>query len=189
VTAGAAASRYARALFDVVLKEGQDAGNDASVEKVQGEVQELADLFAQEPLAHVFGNPAIPASKKKALAAALIARAGQVTPPLAKLLLILAEKDRLTLLPAIARAYAERVMDHLKIVQGEVTTAVPLTPEKLRVLEEGLAKATGRKVVLATRVDPSIIGGVVTRLGSTVYDGSVTTQLQKLKQTLVEAGQ
>jgi F-type H+-transporting ATPase subunit delta len=189
VTAGGAARRYARALFDVVLTEGQDAGNGASVERVQAELQQFADLFTREPLAHVLRNPAIPASKKKAVTAALIARAGQVTPPLAKLLLILAEKDRLTLLPGIARAYAERVMDYLKIVRGEVTTAVPLTPEKLRVLEQGLAKATGRKVVLATRVDPSIIGGVVTRLGSTVYDGSVTTQLQKLKQTLVEAGQ
>ena len=51
-------------------------------------------------------------------------------------------------------------MDHLKIVRGEVTTAVPLPPEKLRALEQGLAKATGRKVVLEASVDPSIIGGV-----------------------------
>ena len=185
MTAGAAATRYARALFDVVLKEG----NDAAVEKVQGELQQFADLFANDQLAHVLGNPAIPVSKKKALATALVARAGQISAPLAKLIVILAEKDRLTLLPGMARAYADRVMDHLKILRGEVTTATPLAPEKLRVLEQGLAQATGRKVVLEARVDPSIIGGVVTRLGSTVYDGSVTTQLQKMKQALVEAGQ
>ena len=189
MTAGAAASRYAHALFDVVLKEGKDAGNDAAVEKVQAELQQFADLFAHEALAQVLGNPAIPVSKKKALATALIDRAGPITPPLAKLLLILAEKDRLTLLPGIARAYVARVMDHLKIVRGDVTTAVPLTPETLRVLEEGLAKATGRTVVLEARVDPSIIGGVVTRLGSMVYDGSITTQLQRMKQALVDAGQ
>jgi F-type H+-transporting ATPase subunit delta len=183
VTAGAAASRYARALFDVVLKEDKD------VEKVQAELQQFADLFAGQQLAQILGNPGIPASKKKALATAFIDRAGQVTPPLAKLILVLAEKDRLTLLPGIAGAYGERVMDHLKIVRGDVTTAVPLAPEKLRLLEQGLAKATGRKVVLEARVDPSIIGGVVTRLGSTVYDGSVTTQLQKMKQSLIEAGQ
>jgi F-type H+-transporting ATPase subunit delta len=105
------------------------------------------------------------------------------------LIVILAEKDRLTLLPSIARTYVDRVMDHLKIVRGEVTTAMPLAPEKLRAIEAGLAKATGRKVVLEARVDPSIIGGAVTRLGSTVYDGSVTTQLQKMKQSLIEAGQ
>jgi F-type H+-transporting ATPase subunit delta len=185
MTAGAAASRYARALFDVVLKEN----GDAAVEKVQAEVQQFADLFAHEGLAQVLGNPGIPVSKKTALTKALIDRAGGVTQPLAKLLLILAEKDRLTLLPGISRVYVERVMEHLKIVRGDVTTAVPLTPEALRTLEQGLAKATGRKVVLAARVDPSIIGGVVTRLGSTVYDGSVTTQLQKMKQALIEAGQ
>ena len=183
MTAGSAAGRYARALFDVVLKEGGD------VEKAQGEVQGFAELFANEALAQVLGNPAIPVSKKKALATALVARAGEVSAPLAKLIVILAEKDRLTLLPGIARAYVERVMDHLKIVRGEVTTAVPLAPAMLRVLEEGLAKATGRTVMLAARVDPAIIGGVVTRLGSTVYDGSITTQLRKMKQSLIEAGQ
>ena len=185
MTAGAAASRYARALFDVVLKEGQDA----AVERVQSELQQFADLFGREQLAHILGNPGVPASKKKALAQALIDRAGQVTPPLAKLIVILAEKDRLTLLPGIARAYVERVMDHLKIVRGEVTTAIPLTAETLRALEQGLATATGRKVMLSARVDPSIVGGVVTRLGSIVYDGSITTQLQKMKQALIEAGQ
>jgi len=183
VTAGAAATRYARALFDVLLKEGKD------IEKVQAELQQFAELFAGQQLAQVLGNPGIPASKKKALATALIDRAGQITAPVAKLILVLAEKARLTLLPGIARAYDERVMDHLMIVRGDVTTAVPLAPEKLRLLEEGLAKATGRKVVLQSHVDPSIIGGVVTRLGSTVYDGSVTTQLQKMKQSLIEAGQ
>ncbi len=183
MTAGAAASRYARALFDVLVKEGKD------VEKVQAELQQFAELFAGPQLAQILGNPGIPASKKKALATALIYRAGEISPPVAKLILVLAEKDRLTLLAGIARSYGERVMDHLKIVRGDVTTAVPLAPEKLRLLEAGLAKATGRKVILESRVDPSIIGGVVTRLGSTVYDGSVTTQLQKMKQSLIEAGQ
>jgi F-type H+-transporting ATPase subunit delta len=183
VTPGAAAGRYARALFDVVLKEG----DDAAVEAAQGQLVEFASLFGSEQLAQVLGNPGIPVSKKKALATALIERAGRVAPPLAKLILVLAEKDRLTLLPGIARAYTDRVMGHLKIVRGEVTTAAPLTSDRLRLLEEGLAKATGRKVVLEARVDPSIIGGVVARLGSTVYDGSVTTQLQKMKQALVES--
>jgi F-type H+-transporting ATPase subunit delta len=185
VTAGAASGRYARALFDVVLREG----NDAAVEQIQGELQQFTELFAHGQLAQVLGNPGIPVSKKKALANALIARMGPVSAPLAKLIVILAEKDRLTLLPGIARAYGNRVMDHLKIVRGDVTTAVPLSPDKLRALEQGLAQASGRKVVLESRVDPSIIGGVITRLGSTVYDGSVTTQLQKMKQSLIEAGQ
>ena len=181
MTAGAAAGRYARALFDVVLKEGGD------VEKAQADFQQFVDLFAQHPvLATTLGNPAIPASKKQAVAKALIERAGPISPVVGKMILLLAERDRMMLLPEIARNYRERVMDHQKIIRGQVTTAIALPPDKLRALEQGLQAATGRKVVLETKVDPSIIGGVITRLGSTVYDGSVTTQLQKMKQALIE---
>lgn len=184
MTSGAAAGRYARALFDVAIKERAD------VEKVQSDLQQFVDLFAQHPsLAHTLGNPAIPASKKKAVAQALIERAGGLSPMVAKLMLLLAERDRLALLPDIARIYGERVMDHLNVIRAEVTTAVELAPDRLLALEHGLQQATGRKVVLESKVDPSIIGGVITRLGSTVYDGSVTTQLQKLKQSLVDANQ
>ena len=70
-----------------------------------------------------------------------------------------------------------------------MTTAVALDAQKLRLLEQGLEKATGRKVILESRVDPAIIGGVITRLGSTVYDGSVTTQLSRMKDALIEGGQ
>ncbi|HYT67122.1 MAG TPA: ATP synthase F1 subunit delta [Vicinamibacterales bacterium] len=184
MTSGAAAGRYARALFDVVLKENGD------LEKVQADFQQFVALFAQHPvLASTLGNPAIPASKKKAVARALVDRAGTISPVVGKLILLLAERDRLMLLPDIARTYRERLMDHQKVLRGEVTTAVALAPEKLRSLEQGLQQATGRKVMLESKVDSAIIGGVVTRLGSTVYDGSVTTQLQKMKQSLIEAGQ
>jgi F-type H+-transporting ATPase subunit delta len=184
VTSGAAAGRYARALFDVVMKEG---GNP---EQVQADFQQFVDVFAQHPsLASTLGNPAIPASKKHGVAKALVERAGAISPVVAKIILMLAERDRLMLLPEIARRYRERLMDHQKIIRGEVTTAVALPSEKLRALEQGLQQATGHKVVLESTVDPSIIGGVITRLGSTVYDGSVTTQLQKMKQSLIEAGQ
>jgi F-type H+-transporting ATPase subunit delta len=183
VTGSAAAARYARALFDVLLKE-----SPASVEKVQADLQEFANLLTENAqLAGVLGNPAIPASKKRAVAQDLLHHATMPSPA-AKLILLLAEKDRLMLLPAVAKAYRERLMDHLKIVRGEVITAMPIPDDKLRAIEQGLARATGRKVVLEAKVDPSIIGGVVTRLGSTVYDGSVTTQLQKMKQALIDAG-
>ena len=185
MTSGAAASRYARALFDVLVKESA-----ANIEKAQTELQQFSDLYGQNPgLAVALGNPAIPASKKVAVVKAILEKAGAVTPAVGKLFLLLAERDRLVLLPELARAYRERVMDYQQVVRGDVTTAVALPPEKLRAIEQGLQRATGRKVVLESKVDPSIIGGVVTRLGSTVYDGSVTTQLQKMKQALVEAGQ
>jgi F-type H+-transporting ATPase subunit delta len=184
VTSGAAASRYARALFDVTLKEGGD------VEKVLGELEQFTALIrGHESLAHVIGNPAIPVTKKVALVKALLDRVGALSPTVLKLIVLLAERDRMVLLPDVVRTYRERLMDHQKIVRGEVTTAIALAPDRLRALEQGLQQATGRKVVLESRVDASIIGGVITRLGSTIYDGSVTTQLEKMKQALVEAGQ
>jgi F-type H+-transporting ATPase subunit delta len=184
VTSGAAAGRYARALFDVAVKERAD------VEKAQADLQQFVDLFAAHPaLAHTLSNPAIPAAKKKGVAQALVDRSTGLSPIVAKLVLMLAERDRLALLPDIARIYGERVMDHLNVIRGEVTTAMPMAPETLRALEQGLQRATGRKVVLTSKLDPAIIGGVITRLGSTVYDGSVTTQLAKMKQALVEANQ
>lgn len=185
MTSGAAAGRYARALFDVMLKE-----QPAALDDVLAQLQDLSALFTgNAALAAVMGNPAVPVARKVALTQALLDRAGAITAPLAKTLLMLAERDRLMILPDVLRLYRERLMDHQKVIRGEVTTATALSTEKLRALEQGLARATGRTVVLESKVDPGIIGGVVTRLGSTVYDGSVTTQLQKMKQSLIEAGQ
>jgi len=184
VTSGAAAARYARALFDVTLKEGGD------VEKVERDLDQFATLFREHPvLAQTLGNPAIPASKKVAVVRALLDRSGAFVPTVSKVIVLLAERDRLALLPDVLRTYRDRLMDHQKIIRGDVTTAVALAPEKVRALEQGLQQATGRKVVLQSKIDPAIIGGVITRLGSTVYDGSVTTQLQKMKEALVESGQ
>jgi F-type H+-transporting ATPase subunit delta len=183
MTSRAAAARYARALFDVVRVEG-------SVEQALGEIGQFADLVStNDQLAGVFANPAIPAARKRAVVEALLARADGMSAPVRKLILLLADRDRLVLLPEVAAAYRDRLMQHQNIVRGEVTTAVALSADDVASLERSLATATGRRVVLTARVDPGIIGGAVTRLGSTVYDGSVTTQLQKLKEALVEAGQ
>lgn len=183
MTSGAAAGRYARALFDVVVAE-----SPAKLDAAQGDLQSFADLFTHnEALSAVTTNPAIPVAKKAALAKALVDRAGAVTPAVGKLMVLLGSRDRLMVLPEIARAFRARVMDYQKIIRGDVTTATPLPEDKLKALETGLQRATGRTVLLESRVDPSIIGGVITRLGSTVYDGSVTTQLEKMKRALIDA--
>ena len=185
MTSGAAAGRYARALFDVMQKE-----QPAALDAVLTQLQDLSALFADGgALAGVMGNPAVAVAKKVAITKALLDRAGAIAPPLAKTLLMLAERDRLMILPDVLRLYRDRLMDYQKVIRGEVTTASTISTEKLRALEQGLARATGRTVILESKVDPAIIGGVVTRLGSTVYDGSVTTQLAKMKQALVDAGQ
>ena len=183
MTARAAARRYARALFDVALKE-------SDIERVNTDLEQFARLIAEhEGLSHTLTSPAVPAAKKRAVVQALLERAGGLPPVLVKFLLLLADRDRLTLLPDVAASYRERLLDHHKIVRGEVITAMPLPAERLEALEQRLGQATGRTVVLDARVDPSIIGGVITRIGSTVYDGSITTQLQKMKETLTESVQ
>lgn len=181
MTARAVATRYARALFDVTLKEGD-------LEQVGRDLAGFSELIASnETLARALTNPAIPVQKKRAVVKELTARAETLSPIVSKLLVLLADRDRLALLPEIVRAYETRVMDHALVVRAELVTAIALPSERLQALEQGLARATGRRVQMDSRIDPSILGGAIARVGSTVYDGSVTTQLARLKQQLMEA--
>lgn len=180
MTSRTAARRYARALFDVASKERADFST------IEQELGGFVDLIGRHaPLEQVLLNPAVPAPRKRAAVAELTARAGS-TPIVAKLLALLAERDRLALLGDLIAAYRERLLAHRNVVRAEVTTAVPLAADRVHAIEQGLARATGRAVALETRVDPAIVGGVVARIGSTVYDASVTRQLEKMKQKLVE---
>lgn len=181
MTSRAAAVRYARALFDVTRQENLD------VEGLDRDLAEFSELVTgNEALHRVLSNPAIPPSRKRAAVDELL-KLVSFAPPLARLLQLLADRDRLVLLPDLSQAFRERVMDFQQVVRAQVTTAVPLPPDKVSALQQGIAHATGRKVHLESSVDPSLIGGAVTRIGSTVYDGSVTTQLMKLKERLTEA--
>jgi F-type H+-transporting ATPase subunit delta len=173
----ASAARYARALFDVALKESDPV-------QIEREFASFAGLMASNAeLAAALTNPAVPATAKRHIAEALATRLN-AAPPVRKLLLLLADRDRLGIVPDLLAIYRERLMDHQQIVSAEVTTAAPLTPERVSQIEQKLASLTGRKVNMKTSVDPAIIGGVVTRIGSTVYDGSIAAQLAKLKEKL-----
>jgi F-type H+-transporting ATPase subunit delta len=181
MTSRAAATRYARALFDVAKVDGSD------LDTVARELSDAAAFISgNEALSRVLANPAIPAARKRAVVEQLLA-INPVTPVLSRVLLLLAERDRLALLPDVAAGFESRLMDHYQVVRAEVTTATALPADRVEALERGLAQVTGRRVQLAVRIDPDIVGGAVARIGSTVYDGSVVTQLQKLKQQLIEA--
>ena len=173
-----AATRYARALLDVAVKETAD------LDQVERELASIVDLFAQHKLlSQVLLNPVVPVPRKRAAMDALTAR-GQLLPMVAKLLGLLAERDRLVLLPDLLAAYRDRLLDYRQVVRAEVTTTTPLSPERAKSIEMSLARLTGRTVALSTKVDPAIIGGVVTRIGSTVYDASVTRHLQRMREKL-----
>ena len=178
MTTNTAANRYARALLDVATTEKVD------VDQIERELAFFVDLFDQHAaLAHVFLNPVVPALRKRAAMDALTTRAVAL-PILAKLLGLLAERDRLVLMPSLLAAYRDRLLDYRKVVRAEVTTVMPLTPEHAKRIEASLARVTGRSVTLSTKVDPAIIGGVVTRVGSTVYDASVARHLERMKEKL-----
>jgi len=180
MTSRSAATRYARALFDVALAERQD------VAALDRELSGVAALVAgNEGLQRALSHPAIPAARKHAVLEQLLSLS-PVNPILSRVLLLLADRDRLALIPDLAEAYRSRLMDHQQVVRAQVTTAVALPDDRVAGLRQGLATATGRQVQLQIDVDPSILGGAVARIGSTVYDGSITTQLEKLKQRLVE---
>lgn len=173
-----AAIRYARALLDVAVREHAD------LEQIERELTEFAELFKQYPLLEkVLLNPAVPVPRKRAAVADLLARAN-FSPIVSKLLALLADRDRLVLVPDLLKAYSDRLLDHRGVVRAEVTTAAPIDSGRTDAIQRGLAALTGRTVSMSTKVDPTIIGGMVARIGSTVYDASVERQLQRLKEKI-----
>ncbi len=173
-----AATRYARALLDVAVKEKAD------LDQIERELSSVVDLFTQhETLSHALLNPVVPVPRKRAAMDAITSLA-KLLPILTKLLGLLAERDRLVLLPDLLAAYRDRLLDYRNVVRAEITTTTALPADRVKAIEASLARTSGRTVSLSTSVDPQIIGGVVTRIGSTVYDGSVTRQLQRMKEKL-----
>jgi F-type H+-transporting ATPase subunit delta len=174
------ATRYAKALLDVAINES----DLATIERDLASIVEAVEGHGE--LRRILTSPGTPQSARMSITKALAARAG-VQAPVAKLLALLADRGRLELLPELLAVYRERLLAHHNIVRATVTSATALSADKVQQLEASLSRLTGKRVQLDTRVDPSIIGGVVTRIGSTVYDGSVRTQLQKMRQQLVES--
>jgi F-type H+-transporting ATPase subunit delta len=173
----ASAARYARALLDVVGREGNP-------EQVDQELTAFADLVGRTPdLQRALTSPAVPGGAKRAILDGILSRL-QLSPPLAKLLQLMADRDRLALAGDLAAAYRGRLMELRRVVRAEVITAAPLSPERVAQFEQRLGAATGRTVTMTARVDPALIGGAVTRVGSIVYDGSVATQLARLRERL-----
>ena len=146
------------------------------------------DLVQSHPdLQRTLANPVVSATSKRAVVQQLLERS-QPTAPVGKLLLLLASRGRIEIVPDLLDVYRERLMEHRQVIQAEVTTATPLAPERVSELQQRLTKITGRAVTMTTKVDQAIIGGIVTRIGGTVYDGSVATQLAKVRDRLSQRG-
>ena len=177
MTTRSSATRYARALFDVALQE-------SIAERAEHDLATFVSLLNEHPsLQSALTHPAIPAARKRNLTAELTSRL-QLATPVAKVLVMLAERDRLVILPDLLDIYRERLLDHQQVIRAEITTAEAIPADQEAQLRDRLSRATGRKVTLTTRVDPAILGGAVTRIGSTVYDGSLAAQLARMRERL-----
>ena len=127
---------------------------------------------------------AMPPQVKRSVLTALVKQMDPISVELQRLLDLLAERDRLGMILAVAAAFTERLMKARKILPAEIVTAVPLSEANRTAITQALAKAVGSEVTITERVDPAIIGGVVAKVGSVVFDGSVTRQLERLGQRL-----
>jgi F-type H+-transporting ATPase subunit delta len=179
VTNRAALSRYARALLEVAERHSNAEDVATDLDTYARVVQEHGEL------ARVLHSPAIPPAKKADAVRALASQLG-LTPLVTQLLTALAERDRLAVVPQLAPVYRDRLLARRNVVSAEVTTAVPIPSEKVEAIGRRLGEVMGKQVRLSSRVDASIIGGVVARVGSTVYDGSIDSQLARMRQKLVE---
>lgn len=174
------ANRYSKALFDVALEEKADLAQvDRDLEAVAAMTKASPELQAAS------SRGSVTDAQRQSLMEA-VSKAMSLTTPVTKLLVLLAKSGKLNLVPELATAFRERLLAYQNIVRADVTSAAPLSPEKTKALEESLSKVTGKKVELSVRVDPELLGGVVATIGSTVYDGSVKTQLARMRQELVE---
>ncbi len=176
MTSRALASKYARTLFDAVP--------DADRTRIATDLDAFVSLVADHAeLKATFVNPAVPFDRKAQIAST-VATQGGAHPTVAALVGLLGTHDQLGALPDLARAFRIRLNKHLRIVDANVTTAVPLTPVQTDALRASLSEATGLQVRLTPTIDPTILGGVVAQIGSTVYDGSVSRQLARMRETL-----
>ena len=174
------ANRYAKALFDVAVAE------NAELTKIAQDLRAITAVIAENvELRLAMERSGVPDSARVAVMQQ-VADKLDLAPQVKKLVAVLTQSRKLDLMKDLSEAYQERLLAHQNIVRAEVTSAVPLSPEKAKALEDSLSTVTGKKVDLSMSVDPTLLGGVVARIGSTVYDGSVKTQLQRMRQELVE---
>jgi len=168
------ARRYAEALY----QEAESAGN---VERVDEDMVAISDAIkASRELQLFFSSPVISQAKKKSAAAALFAE--RVDPLVMRLIDLMIEKGRETLLMNTVSAYAALRDKTMGVVEAHVRTALPLGPEELDGLKTALERNTGQSVRLRIDVDPEMIAGLVVRVGDTVYDATARHQLKTLRE-------
>ena len=175
----AIARRYAEALADVAIAHNQ-------VEQMDAEVGSFAQMIRNSPELHdVFASPVVSQEQKRSVLDAIIERTG-VSAMIANLLRTMLSHYRLHNLTEVHEQFRRAINRRRGIALAEVTTAVPASQDAQDRLTRKLQELVGKQVQIQFKTDPALIGGAVTRLESIVYDGSIRTQLQTVKQRLKE---
>lgn len=174
-----ASKRYAKAFLDIGIEL-------ANHKALQGQLRDLANVFQKSTeFRAVVSNPSIRIEERRATLRAIGQKAGWNS-MMVNLALLLVDKDRMKYVGDIADELDRLVDLHDGNVRATVTTATKLELAQIERIKSALVAMTGKQVILTTEVDPLLIGGVTTRIGDKVLDGSVRTQLNTLRQTILE---
>jgi len=178
--ASAVANRYARALVDIVMAPGSPLKPEDAVSQLAA----VAALIHESPeLRTALLTPAIQTSRKRAVMAKLLERTG-ASPLIRNFVYVVIDHRRIGSISDIREAFELQLDDRLGFVRAEVSSAAPIDHRSSASLESELSKLTGKRMRLRFDVDPALLGGVVARIGSTVYDGSVRGELRELGRRL-----
>ena len=169
-----AARRYASALFRVAIKTGL-------LDETRANLDAFAIALRNPQILRALNNPRFPQASRQRVMNALLSNSG---PGMTTFIELLMERSRLDLVPEVSRSFGRLVDEHNKVADAEAVTALPLSAEQEAALKTKLEETTGYTVRLKTKVDESIIGGIVVRVGDRQFDGSVTTQLRAMRDTL-----
>jgi F-type H+-transporting ATPase subunit delta len=174
----AAAKRYAKAIFDLASESGE-------LERVTSEFAAIGALVAENAeLRTALSNPMVEPSQRKAVMQSILQRMN-VSPLTKNAVLLITDHRRSDVLPQIATDLTRLSDEKAGRIQAQVTSAAALSEQQYQKVASALEALTGRKISLSRKVDPSLIGGVVVRVGDRVFDGSVATRLRELRTALL----
>lgn len=173
----AIARRYAKALIQLATEEG-------AVEKYYDELSGFGSvLSAHHGFAALLASPAFAIEKKKAMLQDAIDMV-QLSKTVSNFFFLLQEKNRLDQLPSIITGYRGFADELSGLLRSTVTSALPLEDAQVEEIKAALEKTTGKTVLLRVQYDPTLLGGVVTKIGDKVFDGSIKTQLDRIQDIL-----
>lgn len=175
----ALAHRYARALYEVA-----SAAGTAQAQALRSELDALVALLQANPeLSATLAHPGLPAEARGRVLRAVVEQAGG-SALLGRLVTLLASRERLETLGALAVAYGEELNTAQGVVSANAVSAVPLSEAQRKALAKALAAGAGKRVELTSEVDPAVLGGVLVRMGGHNYDGTIRAQLVALRRRL-----